>query len=1102
MDLKDAVDLYRDVLQRYSQGFSLEEVLGGVAGALGGECAVLFIRNEMSSFLEPRLACNMDEEDRKRISERLLPLEWVARQPARRYIVVDRSKLSELGLEHICGRPSDMVLLFPVRSHAHLRAALLAVIPRESSIPDQQSYRAAAISAVLERMIDLFAFDEKASGSEEENETSSVELGILSSYLMGKADHARAASLSLDLLIKLLNVDGGTVHRVSGVPGEQQATLVASRGWGGMPEIIDHLFENKLIDVLQAMRQAQEVDFSLDAGRIAEYFPGVKPFFHANQVKSFLLTPIFHEDRLVGLLTLFGKAYTAMGPRDMELLVQLSYRLGSLFSGAESGARPMRGESADLEFPAMIEDLTRISNGALNVEDFLSTALRSVSVELGANMSFAYFGEDLSSERSFLWFADSVYGGESVFRSTPGLERMISHLQRMAVVKPDNPAMKELPAAGQAAAENLVLLLVPARERNVFLLTGYYFPAQRRLTKAEIDSLQPLTAVLLSLARGLNERSQAEGYRRSLEMLTEIEGELTACENPERVLRILARGGRELLDCDRSAIVVVDDKAGTFEGAVETAEGSETADLNLMAGREIAEVMERGHALYGREPREEAEETEEDQAVPGAGRSFIAVPLSGRKGRLGALVFEKFGRDGLFGEFHRRLAHFLAGQAVSVLETYMEGARFEAAADENRVLLRISRRLSSALTLEELCGGLYKELDATIGADLMLLSFYGKAGIRRLAWLKGEEDDAGCYEELLEAQGPLMMALSRAGKLVRNNINTFLRGPGEDELAMKSIRSYMAIALQGEDMKGVMLVGSSRGGAFSEREVALVERTAGLLGTFAVAPMRHDSLQGRIRLLEEMCRSEEEKVKSKTDLINMAAHEIRHPLTLIMGFSEVLRDYGDTLDAVESHEVAGKLGKAADRLRRSVVNMMEVSHLESGKLALNAEEVDLNALLGSLVDELQARSVEHAVEVDVDEGAERIVADRDKLEIILFNLMDNAAKYSPPGSRIEVFARRSGREALIAVRDHGQGMSEESVNFIFQPFRQGEGREFGTMKGMGLGLYIVNRLVEAHGGRIEVRSEHARGSTFTAHIPQPDTGQEAGTTERPDAMRA
>ncbi|MEW6555240.1 MAG: ATP-binding protein [Actinomycetota bacterium] len=1086
MELKDAVDLYRDVLQRYSQGFSLEEVLGSVAGALGGKCAVLFIRRDMSSFLEPRLAWNMSEGDKERIRDRLVPMEWLARLPSQRYMVVDKARLVELGLEGICGGPSDISVVFPIRSHAHLRAALLVAVPAMATLPDQQSYRAAAVGAVLERMVELFSFDERREGREGDKEMSSVELGILSSYVIGKADHGRAASLSLDLLIKLLNMDGGTVHRVSGAHGEQQAVLVASRGWGGMPEIVEHLFENDLIKLLQAMRRSQEGEFSLDAGRIAEYFPGVKPFFHANQVKSFLLTPIFQDERLVGLLALFGKAYTAMETRDMDLLVQLSYRLGVLFSG-EQTEQGMRGAGAGWDFPALVDDMAHISDGALGMEDFLSTALRTLAVEVGATMAFAYAGYDLATDRSFQWYADSIYGGESVFRSTPGLERMARNLERMAVVKPNTPAMRELPAAEQAAAQDLVLLLIPARERGMSLLTGFYLPVERKLTKAEIDSLQPVTSILLSLARGLRERSQAEGYRRSLEILTEIEGDLTACDDPARALRILARGGRDLLDCDRAAIVVVDERAGSFEGAVETAEGSEACGLNLLTSGEIAAVLEKGHALYSSNAGDTGEAREGAERPR---KSFIAVPLTGRKGWFGALTFEKMGSDDQFGEFHRRLSHFLAGQAVSVLESYKEGSRLESVADENRILLRISRRLASALTLDEMSGGLYRELDGTIGADLLLVSIFGKSGIRRLAWLKGERDEAGAYDELLEAQGPLMVALSHAGKLVRNNLNTFLRGPGEDELALKGIRSYMAVALQGEEMKGVLLVGNSRGGAFSEREVNLIERTAGLVNSSIAAPLRHDALQGRVRLLEEMCRAEEEKVQSKTDLINMASHEIRHPLTLIMGFSEVLRDYGDTLDASESRDVVEKLSKAADRLRRSVVNMMEVSRLESGKLALETEEIDLDDLLGGLVEELKARSVDHTFAMEIEEGAETVIADRDKLEIILFNLMDNAAKYSPPGGRIEIFARRISREVLLGVRDYGQGISEENINFIFQPFRQGEGKEFSSIKGMGLGLYIVNRLVEAHGGRIEVRSEHGRGSTFIAHIPQPGEGDE------------
>jgi signal transduction histidine kinase/GAF domain-containing protein len=1094
MDLKDAVDLYRDVLQRYTEGFSLEEVLGSVAEAIGGKRALLFVRRDMSSFLEPKLGWNMAEEETERIKDTILPLEWLTRQPARRYVILDKERLSELGIEHLGEKASDIIVLFPIRSHAHLRAALLITVERESELPEQQGYKVASISSILERMVELFSFEERQARPDRDGEPSRVELGILSNYLLGKTDYARAASLSLDLLIKLLNMDGGTVHRVRGPIGEQQATLIASRGWGGMPEIIDHLFENQLIGLLQSMKNSEERELSLDAGRISEYFPGVKPYFHANQVKSFLLTPIFHDDRLVGLLTLFGKAYAAMEARDMELLVQLAERLGALFFEEEEGQLKPSGPTWN--FPALIDNLFQLDGRCTGVEDFLSAAVRLVAIDLSASMAFAFFGDELGPDRNFLWYASSIYGGETVFKETPGLTRMALNLQRMAVVKPENPLMKELPAFDEALSDRLVLLLIPARAQGLFLLLGFYLPAEKKLRRAEMSSLNPLASAILGIAQGLKGKKQSKGYRRSLEILTEIEGDLTASEDPRQLLRILARGGRELLDCDRAAIIILDESEGSFEGVAELADRPEAAQLDVFAGREMTQALEKGHALYGPEEENYGNIAAGDEGA----RSLIAIPLTGRRGKLGVLVFEKMGRRDYFGEFERNLAHFLAGQAVAVLESHREGTRLEAAAEENRQLLRISRRLSSSLNLGEMCSGLYEEFEGSIGAELLLLSIQGKTGDRRLVLFKGERNKAEAFNQLLEPQGALMAGLARSGKVIRNNLNTFLRDPGEDELASKGIRSYMAIMLQGADMKGVFLLGSTRGAAFMEREADLIEKTAGLIDSSITTPLRNEGLQGRIRLLEEMCRSQEERLQSKTDLINMASHEIRHPLTLIMGFSEVLRDYGDTLDEGESGEVADKLHKAAERLRRSVVNMMEVSRIESGKLSVQAEEIDIKPLLNSLTEELEARSLQQEVEVEVESDAEKIFADKDKLEIILFNLMDNAVKYSPPGSTVKVFARRSDNEIVLGVRDQGQGISEEYLNFIFEPFRKGQSEEYGNIKGMGLGLYIVNRLVEAHGGRIEVRSEHGRGSTFIARFPQKElTGK---SISNPGLLRA
>ncbi len=1093
MELREAVDLYREVLRRYSSGFSLEEVLGAIAEAVGGERAVLFSRKEASSFLEPRLAWNLEASAREAIKGRLLPVEWVSRQAVRRFIAVDRKGLTELGMEEITMTASENVLLFPIRSHAYLTAVLMVALPPHAPLPDPQSFKAAAVSVVLERMVELFSLEDRLGEIAGAGGGTELELGILSDYVIGRTDCVRAASLSLDLLIKLFNVDGGTVHRLRSVGGEKLAVLIASRGWGGMPDLIENLFEDKLPELLQSLRRSGDRELSLDANRISEFFPAVKPYFHANQVKSFLLTPIFRDDQLVGVLTLFGRAYAAMEPQDMELMVQVTHRLGELF--VEEGVSRRLGErrSSAWDLPGIVEDIIRAAEEARNAEDFLSTGLRLIAVELAAHMGFAYEGEEASAERSFLWYADAVYGGEKLFRTTGGLEKAAIALQRMSVVRPESNVMEEMPAGEQAAAGGLTLLLVPARAGTKFLLCGFYLPGDSKFTKVELDSLPSLTRLMLHLSGGVEERLRAEEYRRSLEVLAELEGELSACDDQQRALRILARGGRELFDCDRAVVAVMDREAQTFEGVVEPGEEEGSVDMILLTRPEMVEAMKGSCAFHGGSyPGERGD---------GSSGRRIAVPLAGRKGILGAVLMERSDGRKPFREFHWRLAYFLAGQAVSALESMQDRARSGSALQENRILLRISKRLSAAVSLEEACGGLYRELEGAASVDLFLVSLQGKTGARRMGWMKGEALDEEEFADIVDPQGALAISLARTGKLVRNNLNTFLWAPGEDRLALRGIRSYAAVPLLGEGLKGILMVGSTRGGAFGEGETALVERAASLLGMTVSGPLRLEALQARIALLEGMCRRQEENLKTKTDLISMASHELRHPLTLIMGFSEVLREYGQTLDGRESREIIEKLRKAADRLRRSVINMMEVSRLESGKLAVDLEEVDLESMVGSLVEEMRARSSDNLVEVDIAGDAASMVADRDKLEIILFNLMDNAAKYSPPGSRIEVFAHRAGKEIVLGVKDEGQGISEENLKFIFQPFRKGEGEEGGTIKGMGLGLYIVNRLVEAHDGHIEVHSERGKGSTFAVHIPQP--GEEnALPLYGDDALRA
>jgi len=442
------------------------------------------------------------------------------------------------------------------------------------------------------------------------------------------------------------------------------------------------------------------------------------------------------------------------------------------------------------------------------------------------------------------------------------------------------------------------------------------------------------------------------------------------------------------------------------------------------------------------------------------------------------------GKERPFDEFEGRLAHFLAGQAAAIIESGLEERELKQLVEEYRGLSRFLEQAGSS-ELRELLESFYRQLGKSEGIDFFLFSLSGETGRKTFIYHRDRELPEESLEELLDARGPFAVELRRSGRLVRNNLNTLSRVAGEDDLVFLGVRSYLALRRRLEGREAWAVFGSPEGGAFDDRRVGLLEKAFGWACALLPPILRLEELQGRVRVLEEVRRSQEEKLKAKTDLINMASHEVRHPLTLIMGFTEILRDYSDLLDGKERKEVLEKLYKASDKLRRSVINMMEVSRLESGRLALNLEEVDLPAILDSLREELLEKYPGSRIKVAVKPGAERIRADRDKLEIILFNLLDNAVKYSPEGSPVEVGAQRSGREVLMEVKDRGRGLTEEEIGYSFQPFRRGE-EGTASRVGMGLGLYIVSRLVEAHGGRIEVKSDLGKGSTFVVHLPQPE----------------
>jgi len=221
----------------------------------------------------------------------------------------------------------------------------------------------------------------------------------------------------------------------------------------------------------------------------------------------------------------------------------------------------------------------------------------------------------------------------------------------------------------------------------------------------------------------------------------------------------------------------------------------------------------------------------------------------------------------------------------------------------------------------------------------------------------------------------------------------------------------------------------------------------------------------------------------------MASHELRTPLSLVMGYSELLRDRD--FSRGEVREMAAQINEGAQRLTHLVNDLLLFSEHEAGRLTLRPQPLQVADLVREVVGQF-ARQGEHRFVIEVPVELPAPLADPQRIRQVLTNLLSNAVKFSPPGSTVTVRAREiargeaDGRAVEISVRDQGMGISASERGRVFEPFFRGRQSEELCIPGTGLGLSIVQRLVELHGGSVHVESEPGAGSTFTVRLPVGD----------------
>jgi signal transduction histidine kinase len=239
-----------------------------------------------------------------------------------------------------------------------------------------------------------------------------------------------------------------------------------------------------------------------------------------------------------------------------------------------------------------------------------------------------------------------------------------------------------------------------------------------------------------------------------------------------------------------------------------------------------------------------------------------------------------------------------------------------------------------------------------------------------------------------------------------------------------------------------------------------------------------DEIGTLVKAFNNLMQTIRENQQKKDEFIGIASHELRTPLTSIKGYVEMLNE----MEHEEKHRFfVKKAFENVNKLEKLINDLLDVSKIQGGQLELAMKEFDLGELIDETIASLQTITPNHEIVNQCHLRGTKVLADRQRIEQVLDNLLTNAIKYSPQGKRVIVLSEKTDREVIVKVRDFGLGIPHEEQSDIFERFYRTRNTSI-TISGFGLGLYICKDIITRHHGNIWVTMED-KGSTFYFSLP-------------------
>jgi signal transduction histidine kinase len=230
--------------------------------------------------------------------------------------------------------------------------------------------------------------------------------------------------------------------------------------------------------------------------------------------------------------------------------------------------------------------------------------------------------------------------------------------------------------------------------------------------------------------------------------------------------------------------------------------------------------------------------------------------------------------------------------------------------------------------------------------------------------------------------------------------------------------------------------------------------------------------------------AQREAEELQATFLSVISHELQTPLAVIRGYAELLADEAGRIKPRELRQKLGIVAEESAKLSKMVTNLLDASRIQAGGLELKPEPVDLRRLVERVVQKITPLSSKHRFEIAMSHDLPPVLADYERVEQVLTNLLENAIKYSPAGGTILITGDLTSDEVIIHVSDEGIGVPEADRQRIFSRFHRLNSRQVRQMKGVGLGLYIARAIVGAHGGRIWADAAPGGGAQFSFSLPR------------------